>query len=289
MPGLTAAMAELFRAPHTEFVATRKRLAAELAARGNVDAAALIVKLSRPPLSVWVVNQLWWHARATFEGLIASAVRLQDGDSKAGGTYRDAMAKLRGRATALLENAGHAASEQTLRRVTTSLAAIATAGGFEPDLPGALTADREPGHGGHGEVTVTVRARPVSDREATSVDDEDDEHRHSRPTVPQLMRPRQIPPPPPKPVVKPTPRIANGKVHPYVEVHGDDDQATHVVTERSLLEAALATARTTIEASEREREQLQRRLAEVERAIHQARTIVADVEARLVPDDRDDS
>jgi hypothetical protein len=64
-------------------------------------------------------------------------------------------------------------------------------------------------------------------------------------------------------------------------MHNEDDFQTHVVTEQSLLETALATSRATIEASERERELLHRRLAEVERAIQQAKMIVADVEARL--------
>src|SRR5580698_1687215 len=125
-----AAIAELYRAPHAEFVATRKRVAAELAELGDVDGAARIVKLARPPLSAWVINQLWWRAQPTFEALIAAAGRLADGDSKAGNVYRDAMTKLRARATALLEADDHAASEITLRKVTTSLAAIAMAGGF---------------------------------------------------------------------------------------------------------------------------------------------------------------
>jgi hypothetical protein len=199
------------------------------------------------------------------------------------------MTKLRLRATSVLETAGHGASEATLRKVTASLAAIAMAGGFQPDAPGMLTADREPGVNVHGEVTVTVRAR--TDRETTAVDDPDDEEdeagRHSRPTMPSLAR--RVPTPPPTPPPKPKPRIANGRVHPHVNMFSEDEQQTHVVTERSLLEAALATARTTIEANERERDQLHRRLAEVERSLHQARTIVADVEARIATADRSDS
>src|SRR5262249_21920679 len=38
----------------------------------------------------------------------------------------------------------HAAPESTLRRVTTTLSALAAAGGFDPDPPGALGADRSP-------------------------------------------------------------------------------------------------------------------------------------------------
>jgi hypothetical protein len=284
--GFDSALAELFRAPHAEFVATRKRLAGELAARGDVDGAARLVKLARPSLSAWVVNQLWWRSRAAFETLIESAALLQDGDSRGGNPYRDAMTKLRTRATTVLEDAGHAASEQMLRRITSSLAAIATTGGFAPDAPGALLADRDPHAGSaHGDVTVAVRAPTAGGGDG---DDRDDHHDDdARTPMPEPLGARARPPAPPPPAARPKPRVVNGRVHPHVEMH-DDDQQTHVVTERALLEAALATARTTIEASEREREQLQRRLAEVEHAIHQARTIVRDVETRLTPD-RDDS
>ena len=271
-----AAVSELYRAPHAEFVATRKRVAAELAARGDVDGAARLVRLVRPTLSAWVVNQLWWHARPTFEAMVANAMRLQDGDSKGGAPYRDALAKLRARACGFLEDSGHTASEAMLRRVMGTLSAIAMGGGFGDDAPGTLTTDCEVGG---SDVTVTVRAGRAP---GTAADDDDFEdapstRRQKVPTVP----PRKMitmPPPPPKP----KPRVvANGRVHPHVEMHNEDDFQTHVVTEQSLLETALATSRATIESSERERELLQRRLGEVERAIQQAKMIVADVEARL--------
>src|SRR6478609_4033785 len=44
----------------------------------------------------------------------------------------------------LLGDAGHSASDATLRRVTMTLSGLAAAGGFEPDAPGALSKDREP-------------------------------------------------------------------------------------------------------------------------------------------------
>jgi hypothetical protein len=43
-----------------------------------------------------------------------------------------------------LRAAGNAASEATLRRVTTTLSALAATGGFAPDPSGALSADRDP-------------------------------------------------------------------------------------------------------------------------------------------------
>lgn len=258
------ALRELYRAPHSEFTATRKRLCALLSEEGDVTGAARLAKLSRPPLSAWVVNQLWWRARPTFEALIRTAGKLRDGDSKAGGGYRDAMTKLRGHATTVLGEAGHQGGETTLRRITTTLAAIAAVG-WTPEEPGMLSSDREPPGVEQGDVTVstrTTRAQPSEFEESppTVV---------SKPTFTQ-------PPPPPRPRV-----VANGRVHPHVEMHTEHEQRTSVVTTRSLLETALRTAKQQIEASEVERMQLQRRLAEVEHAIAQARTIVTDVEARL--------
>jgi flagellar biosynthesis GTPase FlhF len=54
------------------------------------------------------------------------------------------LAQLRTHAAGVLVEAGHPATEATLRRVSATLAALAAAGSFEPDPPGALTADRDP-------------------------------------------------------------------------------------------------------------------------------------------------
>jgi DNA repair exonuclease SbcCD ATPase subunit len=138
------AATELYRAPHDEFVAERKRLAGELKAAGDKEAAARLAKLHRPPVSVWVVNQLWWHARREVEAMLETAEQLRAGDLGAGPAHRETIAKLRARAAAFLSDAGHGANEATLRRVTTTLSAIAAAGGFAPDEPGMLTSDRDP-------------------------------------------------------------------------------------------------------------------------------------------------
>src|SRR5205823_5211358 len=130
---------ELYQVPLGEFVAERKRLAQELRAAGDRDAAERLIKAHRPTMSAWVVNQLYWHARDAFDVMLASAARLREGDLSAQTEHRDAIGKLRERAAAMLVHAGHAASEPTLRRVTTTLSAIAAAGGFDPDPPGALS------------------------------------------------------------------------------------------------------------------------------------------------------
>jgi hypothetical protein len=154
------ATATLYRAPLSDFVETRKRLAAELKA-SDKDGATRLAKLARPSISAWVVNQLWWQERENFEELLASAEQLRSGDRRASAVHRDLSAKLRARAAELLEAAGNAASEPTLRRVSATLAAIAAAGGFAPDPPGALSADRDaPGFAAFG---ASEASRPAND------------------------------------------------------------------------------------------------------------------------------
>lgn len=138
------ALTSLYQAPFADFVAERKRLAAELKTAGDKDDAARLMKHSRPPVSAWAVNQLWWQDRAAFEALIAAAADVKVGDREASRVHREALAKLRDRAASLLHAAGNAATEATLRRVTTTLSALGATGSFAPDPPGALAADRDP-------------------------------------------------------------------------------------------------------------------------------------------------
>ena len=141
---LAAAVEALFRAPLNEFVAERKRLSGELKASGDKQAATKLSQLTRPSVSAWAVNQLWWRQRTAFEALLQAAAQVKAGDREASKQHRDALAELRQQATTLLEEAGNAASEGTLRRIATTLSALAAAGGFAPDPPGGLVADRDP-------------------------------------------------------------------------------------------------------------------------------------------------
>jgi hypothetical protein len=144
MPAYEEAVQALYRVPLASFVMERRRRAAALRAAGDEAAAAQLAKRARPTISAWTVNQLWWHAREAFDDLLAAAKRVRTGDHRAVGTHREAIARLRKRSEAILKEAGRGATAATLQRVTTTLAAIAAAGGFEPDLPGTLAADRDP-------------------------------------------------------------------------------------------------------------------------------------------------
>jgi hypothetical protein len=144
MSAYDEAVTTLYQAALGDFVAERKRLAAELKAAGDTQAAARIAKLVRPPVSAWAVNQLWWREREAFDALVAAAARVKVGDREASLAHRQALARLKEAAAHLLQEAGNAATESTLRRVTTTLSAVAATGGFEPDAAGALSADRDP-------------------------------------------------------------------------------------------------------------------------------------------------
>jgi len=158
---LEDAIRTLYGASHDQFVAERKRLSTELKSAGDKAGAAQLAKLPRPSVSAWVVNQLWRRERDAFESLLGAAERVRAGDLAAAGPHRDALAKLRSLAADLLHEAGHAAHEATLRRVGTTLAGLAANGGFAPDPPGALGADRDPPGFETAGFTETVQNSPA--------------------------------------------------------------------------------------------------------------------------------
>lgn len=164
-----AALETLFRAPHDAFVAERSRLAAELTKVGKPADGKKLDKIRRPSVTAWAVNQLWWTERATFKELMRTAERLRDADLSAQPAHRKALAELRERATELLSGAGHATTEGTLRRVTTTLAALAATGSFEPDAPGTLRFDRDPP--GFGAVNPEALAKLASKPRAKATAD----------------------------------------------------------------------------------------------------------------------
>jgi hypothetical protein len=187
MARLAHAVEELYQAPLAQFVAERKRLAGELRATGDRAGATALLAHKRPSLSAWLVNQLYWHARDAFDALLATAARLRTGDLSAQAAHRDALADLRARGARFLADAGHAVAEPTLRRVTSTLSALAAAGGFEPDLPGALVEDRDaPGFEAAGLVAgprasdLEARPEPQDDEQAKRREEEENKRRREQ-------------------------------------------------------------------------------------------------------------
>ena len=156
MPADTAEIDTLYRLPLNEFTPARNALAAKLTSAGRAGVAARVKALPKPPLSAWVVNQLYWRHRPAFTELMAAgerARRLQVSQLRAATgkgadlrkaleARRAALADLARRAAAMLADAGHAPSPDVSRRITTTLDALATYG-RQPNVPqpGRLTAD----------------------------------------------------------------------------------------------------------------------------------------------------
>src|SRR5262249_48944430 len=67
----------LFRLPLTEFIGARKTLAARLKNEGRADEADRVKALTKPSISVWAVNQLYWCHRDEFERLIGAGQRFR--------------------------------------------------------------------------------------------------------------------------------------------------------------------------------------------------------------------
>jgi hypothetical protein len=112
-------------------------------------------KLTKPPLSAWVVNQLFWKERTWFDRLLASGAKLRQ--AQAAGlagkpvnvhdplkAQREALNELSRQAAVFLSRDGHAPSADVLRRVTLDLQGLAAQDSSATGpAPGRLTADVE--------------------------------------------------------------------------------------------------------------------------------------------------
>jgi len=279
------AVASLFQVPLDQFVTERKQLAGELKAAGDKAGAARLAKLARPPVSAWAVNQLWWHARASFEALFETARRLRDGTLDAA-AHREALARLRVQATNILTDAGHGTTEATLRRVTLTLSALAAAGGWDPDLPGTLSADRDPpgfealGAGNVVALPVTPAAaaepppaaRPHEAGEAAEADadggaERDDDAVQER-RLATDARAREL-------------AAAAARAEAAAALRRAEAARAKVAAERHRLEAALRTAQGDVAQREREVTRLERDLAAARGMVEQAKAVAEGLAERL--------
>ncbi len=286
-----AALEELYQAPHGSFVDERKRLATELKAAGDKTGAATLVKRTRPSISAWVVNQLWWHARDAFESLLASAARLRDGDLGANTEHRESLTKLRTRAAAMLADAGHGATESTLRRVQQTMAAIAATGTWEPEMPGTLTADRDPPG-----FDVAMLAPTIAGDQAEA----------ARRVVEQTEKTKRKAAEVAVAAVKMREQLEAELVEEALVAEAQDAEVEAVVeapiipirrsptappqsaapevprgADRKALEGQLRTAKAALSAKEAAAEQLRAKLAEAKDAVTKARAVVEDLQSQL--------
>ena len=147
---LEAEIDALFRLPLTEFTGARNTLAARLKKDGSPNDAERVKLLTKPSVSAWAVNQLYWNHREEFEQLIAVGKRFRPAQKAADrrdslDARREVLAELSELATELLSDAGHSPTLDTMRRVTTTLEAV-SAYALLPDgpTPGRLSTDLDP-------------------------------------------------------------------------------------------------------------------------------------------------
>ena len=146
----------LFTLSLAEFTSARNTLAARLKKEKRTDEADRVKLLAKPPVSAWAVNQLYWNHRDEFEQLIATGKRFHTAQASRSAAKvanmrdslearRQALVELSDLATELLQDAGHNPSQDTLRRITTTLEAL-SAYALLPDgpTPGRLTQDVDP-------------------------------------------------------------------------------------------------------------------------------------------------
>ena len=147
---------DLFKLPLAEFIDARNELAKRLKQSGRADDANLVKTLVKPSISAWTVNQLYWNHRVAFDRLLAAGQRFHKAQtSGAAGRLvdlrgsldarREALVRLSELAESLLSDAGHNASPDTIRRVTTTLEALsAYASASDGPTLGRLSQDVDP-------------------------------------------------------------------------------------------------------------------------------------------------
>lgn len=156
--------ASLYRGPLEDFVARRTALVRELRS-SDKEAADAAGKLRKPPVSAWAIDQLVAESPALITGLLATGADARDAQRNlaagtetrddlrvATGRLRDAVDAATRAAIEVLTRAGHTASDETDRRIRTSLQAAATGGVAERRLLWTGTLDRDLEGSGFGAV-----------------------------------------------------------------------------------------------------------------------------------------
>ena len=136
----------LYQLPLDQFTAARNALA-----RSAGDDAQAIRQLAKPPLAAWAVNQLYWKQRDIYEALIKTSQALRQTHKMILGgrradlrepthAHEEALDAALKATLAILQDAGHPASDNSRQAVQTTLRALPS---NEP--PGRLTEVLQPG------------------------------------------------------------------------------------------------------------------------------------------------
>lgn len=157
----------LFKLPLGEFTAARNALSAQLKKAGRQEQADEVKALTKPTVSAWAVNQLYWRHRKLFDRLLDSGERLRRAQQSGASTREPAdarravIAELNANAEALLRDGEYGATRDMLRRVTTTLDALASFHGLSnAPAAGRLVDDVDPP--GFGAITGFVAPAPTA-------------------------------------------------------------------------------------------------------------------------------
>lgn len=144
----------LFQLSLGEFTGARNALAKQLKNEGRTLDAERVKTLAKPPSPAWAVNQLYWQDPKAIQRLLtlgerarkAQTGQLKSADLRALIEEKKQMTMaLLTKASAILKEAGQAASSDSMRRVSATLESLA-AWGFMEGVPkaGRLTTDLDP-------------------------------------------------------------------------------------------------------------------------------------------------
>lgn len=239
----------LFQRSLAEFTGARNALAKQLKQEGRTLDAERVKALAKPPAPAWAVNQLYWQDPKTFERLLtlgervrkAQSGQLENSDLRALIEEKKRMTTaLLKKAAAILEEGGHAASLDSMRRVSATLESLA-AWGDTAGVPkaGRLTADLDPP--GFDTFAVLMGGRKL---EAEKV---------------LLFRA-------PKPVEDPA--ATRARLHEAVQAAQKVLREAHRDAERA--ESALAKANARAAAVEKQKQEIEARHAEAKEAVRLA-------------------
>ena len=146
----------LFTLPLAGFTAARNALVKRLKQSERSDEAAKVMALSKPSISAWAVNQLYWKHRNEFDRLLAAGAHASEAHAAqltgkkadvrgALAARREAISALLNLADGLLRAEGHSASPEMMRRIETTLEALSASSSFaKAPMTGRLTDDVGP-------------------------------------------------------------------------------------------------------------------------------------------------
>src|SRR5204862_2800665 len=67
---------DLFQLPLAEFTAARNALAARMKKTGQIEEANRVKAMSKPSVSAWAVNQIYWKNRDAFDNLMRAGAQV---------------------------------------------------------------------------------------------------------------------------------------------------------------------------------------------------------------------